>query len=210
MNQLAITLIFTLLPGIVAAVILDKLVFHQRWNSFRFTLYSLLLGLISYMSLQVFYWIYDIATSCSFSSGAWTSLTFWDSVVSEKPQIDKKEVFLVTAISVPVAFIVAWAINQKLLNKLAQRIRVSAKYGDENLYSYFLNAEEIDWVYIRDIENDLTYEGRVVSYSESENTHEIVLSEVKVYRYSDSSELYEMPKMYISRDFGKLIIESPA
>ena len=210
MNQLVVTLIFILLPGIVAAVIMDKLVFHPKWDSFKFILYSLLLGVLSYMALQVIYWGHDYWISCEGKPIIWSSLNFWDTVIADKPSINKKEIFLVTALSIPVAFFISWATNFKLLNKVAQLLRVSAKYGDENLYSYFLNAQEIDWVYIRDIENNLTYEGRVVSYSENENSQEIVLSEVKVYRYSDSVMLYDMPKIYISRDFGKLIIESPA
>ena len=162
------------------------------------------------MTLQVIYWGHDYWISCEDIPIVWSGLDFWSAVISDKPSLNKKEIFLVTALSLPVAFFVSWAINFKLLNKIAQKLRVSAKYGDENLYSYFLNAQEVDWVYIRDIENNLTYEGRVVSYSENENSQEIVLSEVKVYRYTDSKELYDMPKIYISREFGKLVIESPA
>lgn len=102
----------------------------------------------------------------------------------------------------------AWLVNFKLLNRVAQRLRVSDKYGDENLYHYFLNSKEIEWVYVRDIENNLTFQGCVVSFSENAVCQEIVLRDVVVYRFSDSAKLYSMEKLYLSRELGKLLIES--
>jgi len=55
-------------------------------------------------------------------------------------------------------------VNYKIFHKFAQKLLISQKYGDENLYSYYLNAKEIDWVYVRDFERKLTYQGRVISF----------------------------------------------
>lgn len=95
------------------------------------------------------------------------------------------EICVAVFVSVLVAFFASWTINFKLFNKIAQKLKVSTKYGDENLYSYYLNAEEIDWIYVRDPKNGFTYQGRVVSHSENDKVQEIVLSEVSVYSYSD-------------------------
>jgi hypothetical protein len=37
---------------------------------------------------------------------------------------------------------------------------------------------------------------------------ELVLADVTVYRYEDSSELYSVPSIYLCKELGKFIIES--
>ena len=208
MNQLVVTLILILMPGIVAAIISDKLTNHSQWGSFKFSLYSMTLGVGCYALLQVTTYLVDIASSLSFKSISWTNLQIWNSALNGGSDIAAWEICTAALLALPVAFFASWLINFKFFNKLAQKLRVSNKFGDENLYSYYLNAQEIDWVYVRDVENNLTYQGRVVSHSENDNVQEIVLSEVSVFRYEDSAPLYEVPTIYLSREVGKMVIEA--
>jgi hypothetical protein len=77
-----------------------------------------------------------------------------------------------------------------------------------NLYTYFLSGKGTEWIYVRDKENNLTYEGRVAASSENEHVHELVLLDCTVYRYEDSAKLYSVPTTYLSREVGKLVIET--
>ncbi|MCG8517504.1 MAG: hypothetical protein MI794_05885 [Pseudomonadales bacterium] len=208
MNQLVVTLILILMPGIVAAIISDKLTNHSPWGSFKFGLYSLTLGVGCYALLQVITYVFDALSHLRIDPVSWTNLKIWNSALNGGSDIAAWEICVAALLALPVAFFASWLINFKIFNKLAQRIGVSNKFGDENLYSYYLNAQEIDWVYVRDVEKNLTYQGRVVSHSENENVQEIVLSEVSVFRYEDSSALYEVPTIYLSREVGKLVIEA--
>ena len=45
-------------------------------------------------------------------------------------------------------------------------------------------------------------------YSENEHIQEIVLSEVTVFNYEDSEELYFIPTIYLTKPIGKFIIEA--
>jgi hypothetical protein len=45
-------------------------------------------------------------------------------------------------------------------------------------------------------------------HSESEHVRELVLDHVTIYRYEDSARLYSVPTMYLSREIGKLVIET--
>ena len=116
--------------------------------------------------------------------------------------------FIILLISIPLSFIISWIVNYKILNKIGEFFNVSTKYGDENLYSYYLNTNEIDWIYIRDVDNNLTYQGRVFSFSENSNIQEIVLYDVTVYRYEDSAELYHVPTIYLAKKSGSFRIEA--
>ncbi|HZF31336.1 MAG TPA: hypothetical protein VE907_19625 [Gammaproteobacteria bacterium] len=53
MNQLAVVVIVVLFPGILAATVADKLTVHSKWDSFKFALYSFLLGVLTYSVLQI-------------------------------------------------------------------------------------------------------------------------------------------------------------
>lgn len=63
-----------------------------------------------------------------------------------------------------------------VINKIGRRLRISNKYGDENLFSHFLNDRETEIAYVRDIKNNLSYHGYVDLYSETDSVSEIVLS----------------------------------
>ena len=66
----------------------------------------------------------------------------------------------------------------------------------------------MDWIYIRDIEANITYQGKVISYSENEKIQEIVLAKVTLFKYEDSEKLYSVPSIYITKEMGKSIIEA--
>jgi hypothetical protein len=208
MNQFLILLSIILLPGIIATIIIGKLTVHSEWSSFKFSLYSLVFGFFSYLILQFICYVIHIVSNCSFSGFNWSDSIIINIALQNQPMVALDEVLLSLGISLPLAFFVSWIVQNKYLNKFAQFLRVTTKYGDENLFSFFLNSKEIFWVYIRDIDNNLTYQGRIESFSESSNMQEIVLSHVKIFRYEDSEELYEIPFIYLSKKAGDFILEA--
>lgn len=207
MNQLVITIIVILLPGILAAVIFDKITTHSKWGSFKFGLYSLVLGIFCYSSLQLLYLMMDIYSKLTMPD-QWSWLSIWNYALTSKDELKATEIFYSSLLSLPVALLASYTINQKLINKLARTLKVSQKFGDENLYSYYLNSKDVNWVYVRDEDQKITYQGMIFSFSEAETYQELVLSEVSVYRTEDSKFLYELPSIYLCRAIGKFTIEA--
>ena len=105
-------------------------------------------------------------------------------------------------IAVPIDF-------HKLIIRCGKKLHLTNKYGDENLYTYFLNSKNIKEVYIRDFNKQLTYHGKVIEFSENDSYSEIVLENVKVYLLEDSSFLYEIDKIYLANSKDNLVIEVP-
>lgn len=206
MSQLVVTLIVIMLPGIIAAIISDKITFHSKWDSFKFGLYSLVLGVLSYAGLQGFYLIVDVFQAKGFPA-QWSWLGIWQAALKAESGVNSVEVFWATAFAFPVALISSFCINHKIFNKAASRLGVSTKFGDENLFSYFMGGKDVNWIYVRDKTDDLTYEGQVISFAENPTCHEVVLAEVRVYRYSDSEFLYEVPFVYLCKPFGSIVVE---
>lgn len=198
-SELTIRLILLILPGAIAALIIEKLTVHKPWDAFRFIFYSTLMGLISYLTYQAYY----------FLIGNSDILSFWRAITDKAVSISIKEILCVSVIAIPLGFIVSAAIQYKVINKIANCLKVSSKYGDDNLFYHFLNLNEVRWLWVRDKDQDITYEGLLQYYNETDSLREIVLSEVKVFRSSDSEFIREAPYIYLTFSPDRFIIELP-
>lgn len=197
-SELTLKLILLLIPGSLACIIYERLTIHKQWTSFKFITNAILFGAISYLIAGVLYNI--CGTDESFKS-------FWDNLPTK--DIPYNVILKSSLISIFVGLASTGIDHYKLINRFGKLIKLTNKYGDENLYSYFLNAEEVDEVYVRDIENKLTYHGFVNSFSETDEIKELVLLDVVVYDYDTSTKLYALDKIYLSKSKENLIIELP-
>jgi len=197
LSALALKLILILIPGGLATLILEKLTTYLKWEPFKYIINSILLGGLSYLLSDLMFYVFyadDIKNFwLTFTSN---NIPFW-------------EIIRATGVSIFIGFFASWIENKKLISKFARKFNIADKYGEENLYSYFLNSKDISEVYVRDIANNLTFYGFVDSFSENDQISEITLSKVTVYRYDDSSFLYEMPKVFLSRPKNAIFIEAP-
>jgi hypothetical protein len=197
-SELTLKLILLLIPGSLACIIYERLTIHKQWTSFKFITNSILFGAISYLIAGVIFSIYKDDESFKL---------FWDNLPTK--DIPYNVILKSSIISILVGFVSTGIDNYKLINKFGKYIRLTNKYGDENLFSYFLNAEDVDEVYVRDITNKLTYHGFINSFSETDEIKELVLLDVVVYDYETSKELYSLDKIYLSKSKENLIIELP-
>ncbi len=209
-NALAIAIAVVLFPGVIACLICDKITVHSpKWGSFKYSIYSFVFGVLSYVLLQALFsishWVSVLL--CFVKSSPPELLNVWTIVTKQTTSIDLSEVFFATLLAPVVASTASFIVNHKVINKIAQKLHISSKYGDENLFSFFLNAKEVDWVYVRDKSGELSYRGRIVSFSETDSMQEIVLSEVTVFEYETSEELYSVPLIYLSKPMGSFVIE---
>jgi hypothetical protein len=211
MNELAVAIAIILFPGLIATVITDKITIHTpKWSSFKIGMYSFIFGTSCYVLLQIMIYAFNLLSSLWYRTWPieFIHLKVWYILESDTITPNLLESGVAILLSLPVALLASFLVNYKIFNKISQKLRVSDKYGDDNLFSYYLTSEDIDWVYVRDIENGLTYQGRIDSYSENANMQELVLYDVTVFSYEESDELYSLPSIYLSKSLGHFIIES--
>lgn len=210
MNDLAILIGLISFPGLIATVLCDKLLVHaERWESFKYAIYTFVFGVGSYVALQIVVWgLGMLGRHLPLLTGR-SDLGLWDTLISGK-SLDFSEVAWATAIAPAVALLAVYFVNKKVVNRFGQRLGISNKYGDENLFSYFLNSSDVYWIYVRDPSVGLSYRGTVCSFSETKEVQEIVMTSVTVYDYADSEELYRLDSIYLSKPLGSFIIEAPA
>ena len=107
------------------------------------------------MVLQVIYYLVDFFKYLvGIDVLAFSHLKTWEAFGVDNPSIFHNEILLGCLVSVPISLLVTFLINRKVLNGIAQKIRVSSKFGDENLFSFYLNSPETDLIYVRDFKND--------------------------------------------------------
>jgi len=209
-NDLAILVGLISFPGLVATIICDKILVHtERWGSFKYLIYTFIFGVASYLSLQLFSALLgSIDRHLPFLSTNPT-LSVWSTLLDHSSKPQWGEIAWATLIAPLIAGLAALAVNKKIVNKVVQKLGISDKYGDENLFSYYLNSPDVAWVYVRDIQNNLSYRGLVRSFSETKEIQELVLTDVTVFDYKESDELYRVASIYLTKPIGAFIIEAP-
>lgn len=208
-SALTIKLIILLVPGILAAKIYQRLtVRHKERSDFMFVLIAIMFGVFSYSLLQLI----EVLLIC-FSNVLSPSckrevkvLEAFDDI-SDSTKIPWLEVLLGSLLSILIAFFSVKVDHYKWLNWIAVKLRISNKYGDENLYSRWLNDKDIDWVYVRDYKNDLLYWGCVCSFSETEEFKELVLKEVSVFSNAEAKKMYKVDQIYLCLPKDEVKIE---
>ncbi|MDY0981284.1 MULTISPECIES: hypothetical protein [Stenotrophomonas] len=210
MNELVLIIGVISFPGLIATLICDKIIVHTgQWTFLKYGIYTFVFGMSSYLALQVVsLTLHHCERHLPYLILSEGFLTTWAVLSSSAKTVHYPEMVWATVFAIAVAGATAWAVNHKYLIRLAQRFGITDKFGDENLYSYFLNSPDIDWVYVRDIARNLTYQGRVQSFAEVDGMQELVLAEVTVFEYSTSDEFYNVPFVYLCKPNGTFVIEA--
>jgi uncharacterized membrane protein len=197
-TELTLRLALLFLPGILAALLVERLVPTRDWSTARLALYSLVLGLICYL----IYALLKAAYVCHWppSIHLFRSLTVGTS-------IDLLEIICTTAISPLVGILVSLSLNSHWINRFGKFIHVSDKFGALDVWARTFNSSETTWVVVRDLEENLAYDGWVEAFSDTYDANEVFLRDVRVFQVSTSSFLYELEAVYLTRPKDKLTIE---
>lgn len=200
LSLLVLELALIFLPGIVWAAMDQRYGPRREFSEFRFTLSVFLFGIASYAELSLLYLL---------AGGELTipSLT-QDIGIDFKPLVG--QILLGLIVGFVSAIIWVGCSNQKLFVKLLQALRVTKRYGDEDVWEYMFNLRSptSEYINLRDFDSQLTFAGYVAAFSEAGEVREILLEDVDVYNLS-GDRLYNMPRIYLARNKADLHIEFP-
>jgi len=197
-SSLTVKLIIILIPGIVAYFIYKRLTSRSNKRSdLMFISVTIFLGALSYLGLQTLSTIVCfIRNLCNDSEEEYKSLETFKSI--SNTEISYFEVFFASFISIFIAAILAKMDTKNFINRAGIYLKITKKETDETLFVTYVSKKEIDVVYIRDSKNNLTYFGKIFSFSEKESVKQIVLEDVTVYLYNQGTELYKTPSIYLT------------
>ena len=198
-SDFPIAIVMALLPGILATLTIKKLTLSGSWDNFKVGLYTIVYsGLIYSMYFMVRSWL---PGGRKFGDGS------IDDLIGSLTVMD---VLLSSLLSLVIGFAVAAASNHKLLFRVANRLKITKKFGDEDLYYDFMRDEQNSEIYISDLERNMTYHGYVTGYSQSKESKELELCDVDVYSYNKAKLSYSLKGLYLTLGIGdRFLIEVP-
>jgi hypothetical protein len=199
LSEFTLRIILIFLPGLIALIIVEQLIVHKEIKPYRFFIDSLILGFFCYL-------IYYPISQVPFFD---LNFYFIRSLSDNNFPLDFIEILIATFLSIPLGFIISLFINRKILHRFAQKLKITKKFGELDVWSYIMNSEIPEWVLIRDIENDLMYQGWIQACSDPPEKDELFLRDVKVFTNSTAQELYSVPGLYFPRKRENITIEFP-
>lgn len=202
LSELTLKLLLLFVPGIICSCFIDTFTNHKERTKFEFVINSYLYGLLSYG----LYWGIVKIFWCS-SNIPDNDLVFLKALVEKDAKINFREIAYACMIAVVVAIVFTYIHTHKLHFKFFQFIGITKKFGELDVWGFMMNSKDVTWVTVRDIENNLMYDGWVRAFSDNSKEAEILLEDVKVYSNDSGALLYDVESQYLSLDRPKIVIE---
>jgi len=205
-SSVTLRVLLLFFPGVLCALLVDALTVHRERTPVQFLTHAFALGMGSYLSLAL---LRDVAAGVA----KWLRLrepmdvTFFDALLNDHTRIAWREIAVATFVGLLLTCVVAAALNRKLIARGANALRITRKTGDLDVWGFLFNSPAGGLVTVRDIAHDTAYHGTVEAFSESSQNAELLLKEVKVFRNSTTSKLYDASRVYIARPTDSLVIE---
>ena len=136
MNELTIVLVAILFPGVLLTVIYDNYTEHKPWDSFKYVLYSIISGIITYSILQGLVFtsqlIYNIE---GFKNTDWHILSVWGILEpGNKEKISAFEVIAAGIIAIPLGLISVRLSQGNAIHNFLIKHKKMNKYGDTSVF----------------------------------------------------------------------------
>lgn len=206
LSALTLRVLLLFFPGVICALVLRALTNRRERATPEFLIDSFVLGVGTYLLLA------GVRTGWAVLArrAGWPlppEVTFFEVLVNDGGRISWGEISLSAVVAVLLGGMLSAITNHHVLYRVSERLGISRKFGDPDVWSYFLNSPDILWVAVRDVATDTVYEGEVEAFSDTGTAPELLLRRVKVSRSSTDAKLYECDRVYLSRDRSSLVVE---
>jgi hypothetical protein len=209
-TELTLRLLLLFFPGIVCFLIVEALIEHKERKPHEVLLFAYLYGMCSYVLFAFFAAIFGMTLTAEDGLRIPPpTVTFTKSLTDTKVEISFIEIGFVTLVAVGLALVIALARTHTWLNRLAQKIGVSRKFGHPNVWALALNMPQIRWAVVRDLARNFMFSGYIRAFSEVEDVAELLLTNVIVYNEQTGQECYRADHIYLSRKKDDITVEFP-
>ncbi|MCW2282577.1 hypothetical protein M2323_000338 [Rhodoblastus acidophilus] len=190
-DLLILQLAVIFLPGIIWARIDARYAAKQKPSDLEFIINAFLFGVVTYVAEFALFRAFNVPFKIANFKTAATDEIIESDILAE--------VGYALIIGFVLSILWLYVQRHKLLTQLLQKIRATKKYGDEDVWDFTFNSNDIEteFVHFRDFEHELVYAGFVNMFSETDKLRELVLLDVIVYNF-DGEEVYKSPRLYVA------------
>ena len=133
---------------------------------------------------------------------------FINCLFSESNNIAFGNIVFTTFIAILLGILITYIIQNGLIHKWAQKYNISKKFSDSTVWGYIFNSDSLSpWITVRDIKNDLIFQGRLTAFSAENKNNELFLRDVQVFKNSTGKLFYDIYGLYITRPENDITIE---
>lgn len=205
-NNLAVNIILLFLPGILSWFILEKLIISKKRAFSYYIIYSFLLGFLSYFSY------FGLLNLANLIFNRDYQVNFFNLLLNSGETLNStavfKEIFFVSLLALIIAVVLAAIINKRWFHLILQKLRITKRFSEPDLWSWLVNSDDFTWVYIRDYKNNKSYRGKIDSYSDTlGEIAELLLHDVSVFNNETGGHLYDAKAVYLARESNNFTIE---
>ncbi len=210
MNTLVFTLALIFLPGIIWARLDARYARQAKPAQSELIVNVFVFGLVAYLATYLAYLIPYVSRFASFDL---TAIALDDEQVSQtlkRSVVD--DILVATAMSLLLAPIWLAIQRYKLVVRTLQRLKVTKRYGDEDVWDYLLSSDDprVLYVNVRDEQTGQTFTGYVEQFSEEPGLRELVLSKVEGFNTKTGDGEFKVERIYLARDPKGMTLEFPA
>lgn len=214
-------LLFLFFPGIIAYFVIELLTEFKSKNSLYHVLYIFVLGVLSYSITHIFYLIINLILhiiKINIKTAVFSlhidltryniNTNFVHCLFSDKNDIIFSNIIVTTIVAILLGLLITYITQHGLIHKWVQKLGISNKFSDSTVWGYILNSKDLNqWVTVRDIKNNLMFQGWLSVFSAENKNNELFLTDVRVYKNTTAKFLYEVYGLYITRAENDITIE---
>jgi hypothetical protein len=210
MNELTIKIVMLLLPGIIVTMLIDKFTEHKTWNNYKYSLFVISYGILSYLTLQVLSLIHQCVRigykDFTFNNAEY--LQVWE--VNSNINLPYNEVIAAVMVSFFLGLLFIYIDHKEYLTRVFIKFNISRKYGDYGVFPQLLKNKKYQYVDITIWDKDLFIRGIVISFHENNGLFEIYMADVDVYKTKKNNikMLYSVDRLSICETYNNLIIST--
>ena len=201
-NGTLLSLVLIFIPGILCYGIIAALAEKKDRDNVTMFLQIFMYGICSYLLLAALHWALP----------AWfldtSTLAILNPSEIEKTKINPLVIAEASGIGVLQGLLITLNLRYQAVLKLLQRIGITGRFGDEDVWTLLLNSTATDnYVTVRHRDNGLIYQGYVSGFSSGGEGRELLIINVLVFNADTVERVGEIPFLYLSFKEDEITLE---
>ena len=214
-NELALKILFLLIPGIIALGIIKSVGPKRPRSDFESGLQIFTYGVVSYAIAGFIEGLYNWKFLPHTGKGFWETVgtnSFGLATLNPELGLGAGQVVFTTGVAIVIGVLVAKLQTHSIPHRILRRFNLTQRTNEVDIWQLTLNSPDIDnWVTVRHHENNKIYQGWVRGYSDGGDERELLLVDVNVFAQSEGNDelvaVDRIPVLYLGLDRKNAVLE---